>query len=125
MEDTTLLSMADHLGSVADALEWVVVLIELFAIAILLLGIVRFTGWFVSGEVMRRDAHERDHQLNRGRLALGRHILASLEVLIVADLIRTVLHLTLANIVLLGGLVLIRSFISFSLEYEMRALEEE
>lgn len=125
MEDTTLLSMADHLGSVAVALEWVVVLIELFAIAILLLGVVRFTGWFVSGEVMRRDAHERDHQLNRGRLALGRHILASLEVLIVADLIRTVLHLTLANIVLLGGLVLIRSFISFSLEYEMRALEKE
>ncbi|WP_083554261.1 DUF1622 domain-containing protein [Paracoccus sp. SM22M-07] len=125
MEDTTLLSMADHLGFVAVALEWVVVLIELFAIAILLLGIVRFTGWFVSGEVMRRDAHERNHQLNRGRLALGRHILASLEVLIVADLIRTVLHLTLANIVLLGGLVLIRTFISFSLEYEMRALEKE
>ncbi|CAM3531674.1 DUF1622 domain-containing protein [Paracoccus nototheniae] len=125
MEDTTFLSMSDHLGSVATALEWVVVLIELFAIAILLLGVVRFTGWFVSGEVMRRDAHERDHQLNRGRLALGRHILASLEVLIVADLIRTVLHLTLANIVLLGGLVLIRSFISFSLEYEMRALEKE
>lgn len=125
MEDTTLLSMADHLGFVAVALEWVVVLIELFAIAILLLGVVRFTGWFVSGEVMRRDAHERDHQLNRGRLALGRHILASLEVLIVADLIRTVLHLTLANIVLLGGLVLIRTFISFSLEYEMRALEKE
>ena len=125
MEDTTLLSMADHLGFVAVALEWVVVLIELFAIAILLLGIVRFTGWFFSGEVMRRDAHERDHQLNRGRLALGRHILASLEVLIVADLIRTVLHLTLANIVLLGGLVLIRTFISFSLEYEMRALEKQ
>ncbi|WP_405402729.1 DUF1622 domain-containing protein [Paracoccus sp. Ld10] len=74
---------------------------------------------------MRRDAHERDHQLNRGRLALGRHILASLEVLIVADLIRTVLHLTLANIMLLGGLVLIRSFISLSLEYEMRTLKKK
>ncbi len=85
----------------------------------------RVTGWFVSGEVMRRDAHERDHQLNRGRLALGRHILASLEVLIVADLIRTVLHLTLANIMLLGGLVLIRSFISLSLEYEMRTLKKK
>ena len=125
MESTTILPMADHLGVVATALEWVVILIELFAIAILLLGILRFTGWFLSGEAMRRDAHERDHQLNRGRLALGRHILASLEVLIVADLMRTVLHLTLANIVLLGGLVLIRAFISVSLEYEMRALEKD
>ncbi|MFN3526981.1 MAG: DUF1622 domain-containing protein [Paracoccus sp. (in: a-proteobacteria)] len=58
-------------------------------------------------------------------MALGRHILAGLEVLIVADLIRTVLHLTFENILLLGGLVLIRSFISFFLEHEMRALEKD
>lgn len=45
--------------------------------------------------------------------------------LIVADLIRTVLHLTFENILLLGGLVLIRSFISFFLEHEMRALEKD
>lgn len=114
--------MADHLGVVASGLEWMVVLIELFAIAILVLGVLRFSGWFLSGEILRRGAHERTHQLNRGRLALGRHILASLEVLIVADLIRTVLHLSFANILLLGALVLIRSFISFFLDYEMRAL---
>lgn len=125
MGEATILAMADHLGGMARVLEWAVIAIELFAIAILLLGIARFTGWFLSGEVMRRDAHERDHQLNRGRLALGRHILASLEVLIVADLIRTVLHLSMANILLLGGLVLIRSFIALSLDYEMRALERD
>lgn len=97
----------------------------MFAIAIFILGILRFSSWFFSGEALRRDAHERTHQLNRGRLALGRHILAGLDVLIVADLIRTVLHLSVDNIVLLGGLVLIRSLISLVLEHEMRALEKE
>lgn len=102
-----------------------VVAIELFAISIFILGVLRFSAWFFSGEALRRDAHERSHQLNRGRLALGRHILAGLDVLIVADLIRTVLHLSVDNILLLAGLVLIRSLISFVLEHEMRALEKE
>lgn len=120
---TTFSSLSDHLGGMVVVLDWVVVAIEMFSIAILILGVLRFASWFLSGEVLQRDAHERDHQLNRGRLALGRHIMAGLEVLIVADLIRTMLDLTLANIVLLGGLVLIRAFISVTLEHEMRALE--
>lgn len=107
------------------ALEWVVTLTEMAAIAILLLGLIRFGGHFLSGAVFRSDAHTRSHQLNQGRLSLGRHILAGLEVLIVADLIRTVLHLSLENAMLLGLLVLIRSLIAFFLEYEIRALDAD
>lgn len=123
--ETVILALADHFSSAAAVLEWVVIVVELFAIAIFLLGILRFSGWFFSGEALRRDAHERNHELNRGRLALGRHILAGLDVLIVADLIRTVIHLSVDTIVLLGGLVLIRALISVILEHEMRALEKE
>lgn len=118
-------ALGDHLPAAAAGLEWVVVAIELFAIAIFILGVGRFSSWFFRGEALRGGAHERSHQLNRGRLALGRHILAGLDVLIVADLIRTVLHMSLDTILLLGGLVLIRSLISFVLEHEMRALERE
>ncbi|MCG6112190.1 MAG: DUF1622 domain-containing protein [Paracoccus sp.] len=125
MMDVTLSAISDRLGLVAGVLEWVVIGLELFAICILLLGTLRFSARFVTGDVMRRDAHERSHQLNHGRLALGRHILAGLEVLIVADLIRTILHLSIGNIVLLGAIVLIRSFISFMMEYEMRALQQD
>lgn len=119
----TTFSLSDHLGSATVGFEWLVVGIELFAIAILLLGLIRFARAFVSGEVMRGGAHDRDHQLNVGRLTLGRHILSGLEVLIVADLIRTMLHLTMENILLLGGLVAIRSLISFFLERELSHLE--
>jgi uncharacterized membrane protein len=123
MESTNGFSLSDHLGPVTAFFEWVVVAVEVFAIAILLIGLGRFLWDFLTGESLRNDAHERTHRLNMGRIELGRHILAALEVFIVGDLIRTVLHLTLDNVLLLGGLVLIRSAISFFLEREMRHLE--
>ncbi len=118
-------TLSDHLTGVATGLEWVVTVTELAAIAILLLGLIRFARHFLTGDVFRRDAHARSHRLNQGRLALGRYVLAGLEVLIVADLIRTVLHLSIENTLLLGVLVLIRSLIAFFLEYEIRALEAD
>lgn len=118
-------SLSDHLGPLTSAFEWMVVVIELFAIAILLLGLFQFARAFASGEAMESDSHERSHRLNKGRLTLGRHILSGLEVLIVADLIRTMLHLTMPNILLLGGLVAIRSLISFFLERELSHLKDE
>lgn len=125
MNGISSFSLSDHLGGLSIAFEWTVVGIELFAILILLLGLGRFTLNFVSGEMHRSDGHKRAHRLNLGRLELGRHILTGMEVLIIADLIRTMLDLTLENIILLGGLVTIRSLISFFLERELSHLQRE
>lgn len=125
MSNTATFSLSDHLGVLIPVFQWLVVGIELFAIAILLAGLLRFGRAFLSGEVARHDPHERGHRLNLGRLTLGRHILTGMEVLIVADLIRTMLDLTLNNILLLGGLVAIRSLISFFLERELSHLERD
>jgi uncharacterized membrane protein len=118
-------SLVDHLGPAAVGFEWLVSLIELFAIVILVIGLVRFAANFVGGEAFRKDAAERSHAMNLGRVELGRHILAALEVFIVADLIRTVLELTLDNLLFLAALVVIRSVISFFLERELRNIERE
>lgn len=54
------------------------------------------------------------------RRTLGGAILAGLEVLVAGDLIRTVaVDPTLDNVVILGIIVLIRTFLSFSLEIEI------
>ncbi len=54
------------------------------------------------------------------RRYFGRSILLGLEVLVAADLIRTVaVEPTLANVLVLGLIVLIRTFLSFSLEIEI------
>ena len=54
------------------------------------------------------------------RRQLGRSILLGLELLVAADIIRTVaLTPTLQSAAVLGAIVLIRTFLSFSLELEM------
>ena len=54
------------------------------------------------------------------RRTLGGAILAGLEVLVAGDLIRTVaVAPTLDNVIILGIIVLIRTFLSFSLEIEI------
>ena len=54
------------------------------------------------------------------RRALGRSILLGLELLVAADIIRTVaITPTLESVAVLAGIVLIRTFLSFSLELEI------
>jgi uncharacterized membrane protein len=54
------------------------------------------------------------------RQQFGRSILLGLEILIAADLIRTVaVEPTAQNVLILGGIVLIRTILSFSLEVEV------
>lgn len=54
------------------------------------------------------------------RRTLGRAILLGLEVLIVADIIRTILvEPTVQSVLVLGAIVVIRVLLSFSLEVEM------
>ena len=51
---------------------------------------------------------------------MGRSILLGLEVLIAADLVRTVtIDPTLESAIFLGVIVLVRTFLSFSLEIEL------
>lgn len=54
------------------------------------------------------------------RQDIGRAILLGLEVLVAADIIRTVaVTPTLVSVAVLAGIVLIRTFLSFSLEVEL------
>jgi uncharacterized membrane protein len=54
------------------------------------------------------------------RQDLGRAILLGLEMLVAADIVRTVaISPTLESVVILGGIVLIRTFLSLSLEAEL------
>ena len=57
------------------------------------------------------------------REAFGGTILLALEILVAADLIRTVVvSPTLDNVLVLGLIVLIRTFLSFSLEIEIEGM---
>jgi len=91
--------------------------IESVGIAIIVLGGVVATGLFlrrVSRTEQFADAY------HRYRENLGRAILLGLEFLVAADIIGTVaVAPTFRNLGVLGLIVLIRTFLSFSLELEV------
>jgi uncharacterized membrane protein len=67
----------------------------------------------------------KDGQLGYGEMksVFGRTVLLGLEVLVAADIIRTVaVDPTLNNMLVLGMLVLIRTFLSWSLEVELEGM---
>ena len=111
----------EHFAWLLTALHWVSALIELAAIALLIIGAVRFIVGVATAELARTGT-ERVRTTNRERIELGRSILAGLELFIVADIIRTALSLAFADLLFLGLLVVIRSIISYFLDRELKEL---
>jgi uncharacterized membrane protein len=91
--------------------------VELLAVAIIVIAILMATVSYLSMIALR--------QADRGtykdyRYKVGRALLLGLEILVAADIIRTVvLEPTLANVLVLGLLVLIRTFLSWALVLEI------
>ncbi len=78
-------------------------------------------GAVAAGVMALRDLHARAQNVYRNfRSRLGRSILLGLELLVAADIIRTVaVTPTLNSVLVLGIIVIIRTFLSFSLELEI------
>ena len=74
--------------------------------------------WHLRGRV--RERRNRDKAVANFRSSLGRAILLGLEFLVAADIINTVaVTPTLLSVAVLAGIVIIRTFLSFSLEVEI------
>lgn len=117
--------IGDHLPRLAGWLAWVVVVVELFAVAILVIGLVRFGYEYVRSELGGHDMVARKTSANLARVVLARYILMALEVFIVADILMTLLSASFSDLLFLGFLVLVRSVISYFLEHEIRQIEAE
>lgn len=101
----------DHLVSAAAQA------VELAGVAVLLFGAILAGGAFATRVVRRSGLHEAYHLL---RADLGRAILLGLELLVIADIIGTVaIEPTLQNLGVLAVIVVIRTFLSFTLELEV------
>jgi uncharacterized membrane protein len=96
--------------NISRAFEWI-------AVAVLISAFVLALG-SVARDLLRGTPGETTYR--HGRAVLGRGILVGLEVLVAADLIRTVaVEPTLENVGVLGIIVLIRTVLSFSLDVEI------
>ena len=95
----------------------VVKVVEAVGAGIMVLGALWAFVVFASRTVRTAPAPESYDELRR---SLGRSILLGLEVLIVADIVRTIIVApTLESVAVLGIIVVIRILLSFSLEVEI------
>jgi uncharacterized membrane protein len=110
----------DALGRAA---EWITSGLEAAGIAAIILGVLVTTAVFLR-DGLRAGRSSGDAWVNayeRYRANLGRAILLGLELLVAADIVGTVAApLDLRSVGALGLVVLIRTFLSFSLEIEIK-----
>jgi uncharacterized membrane protein len=91
--------------------------VELSGIAIIAAGAF---GTLIIFLVALLKGADRDKAVANFRSSLGRAILLGLEFLVAADIINTVaVTPTLLSVAVLAGIVIIRTFLSFSLEVEI------
>ena len=110
---------AGHLiDSIHHVIEWAALGIEVLAVAVIVGGILLLA--------IRRGTVRYLFHLNTPgayesyKQQLGRPLLLGLELLVAADVVKTVaLEATVTNVAVLGLLVVVRTFLSWSMEVEI------
>jgi uncharacterized membrane protein len=100
-------------ATVSNWIHLVGVCIEIFGVFIIVAGIVWSTTLCVRRrkEVLHYDQY---------KIRIGRSLLLGLEVLVAADIVKTIaIELTFTSLGLLAGLVLVRTFLSWTLVLEI------
>lgn len=101
-------------GTLTPVLELVAEAFEIIGVAILAVGGLAQAVRAVRGAAARKPVYS---QLRRG---LGRVLLLGLEVLVAADVVRTVaVETTVESVAILGLLVIVRTVLSFALAAEV------
>ena len=104
-------------GTYTDAMLLVAQIFEAIAAGVILLGLFWSAGLSIAAY---RRSRQGSAAYRTMRQSFGGAILLGLEILVAGDLIRTVaVEPTLDNVITLALIVLIRTFLSFSLEIEI------
>ena len=102
---------------ILEWIEYAALAIEILAVTIVIVAVAYTTIHYLYQGLKRHDAAS-NYRLYRTRL--GKALMLGLEILIAADIVRTVaLEASLESIGFLGLLVLIRTFLSWSLSVEI------
>ncbi|RQH13098.1 DUF1622 domain-containing protein [Bradyrhizobium sp. RP6] len=107
---------ADHVPSFETATsQWIHLVgigIEIFGVFIIVVGIIWSTRYVFGRELVSR--------YDRYKISIGRSLLLGLEVLVAADIVKTIaIELTFVSLGLLAGLVVVRTFLSWTLTLEI------
>ena len=102
--------------SFTETMAGVAVGVELLGVGVLVVGLVWSAVNAARSMLRGKPGHSTYQKL---RQAIGGTLLLGLEILVAADLIKTVAVATVENVLVLGLIVVIRTFLSFSLQVEI------
>ena len=98
-------------------IEWAALIIEIVAVIIIVVAIINALSRYIWRAVLHKTQGDHYSEL---KVSLGKALLLGLEILVAADIVRTVaLEATLESVAVLGLLVLIRTFLSWALVVEI------
>jgi uncharacterized membrane protein len=110
-------NLADELGSLHGWIHLAVLAMEGLAVFVIVVGIVYAAAQFAIGLQRRGSLQTAYHTF---KVFMGRTLLLGLELLVAADVVYTVtLESTFESVTVLGVLVLLRTFLSWSLVVEI------
>ena len=100
-----------------DVAAYFAVGLEVLAVTVIVIGVLYATHIFLSRD---KRTGRTTFGFREYRLGLGRTLLLGLEILVAADIVRTVaIDPSVESVGILGMLVLIRTFLSWSLQVEI------
>ena len=103
--------------SITDSIT---LMIALIGVSVLIWGILMALKSFIQLEIGRFNGMNICAKRDKLRLHLGSYLLLGLEFLVAADVIHTILHPGLNELAVLGSIVVIRTILSFFLNWEMQ-----
>ena len=102
---------------IMEWIEYAALAIEVLAVVVIVGAIFGALGRYAFQSIAHPESRQRYREL---RIQLGKALLLGLEILVAADIVRTViLEPTLQSIAILGLLVFIRTFLSWALVVEI------
>src|SRR5450755_2135557 len=111
--DINVESLSAFEAAVSHSIRLVGTCIKIFGVFIIVAGIIWST--YLSA---RRRVDERHY--DQYKIRIGRSLLLGLEVLVAADIVKTIaIELTFTSLGLLAGLVVVRTFLSWTLVLEI------
>lgn len=112
------------MDELAPILDIIAIIFDLFSILVLIYGVVICAKDFLISRFVFKTKKEMITSTTLIKNQLGSYILLSLEILIAADIIETIVKPTFEDIILLAAIVIIRTVISYFLNKEIRESEE-
>ncbi len=106
-------------------LEDIAIAISIISITVVVYGTLIATFSFIKNEMLRFKGKYKIQRLRVLRADLGTYLLLGLEILIAADILKTILEPGTTELIVLGGIVLLRTVLSFFLNKEIQEIDRE